>query len=80
MKLNKAHSHLARLRPSTAVDGRRRARCEWAFRPSGAMRFRTRGHDYELKTAMYMISTNETLLFVLSAVLDKFKALCSARR
>jgi len=27
----KAHSHQARLRPSTAVDGRRRAWCEWAL-------------------------------------------------
>ena len=27
----KAHSHQARLRPSTRVDGRRRAWCEWAF-------------------------------------------------
>ena len=27
----KAHSHQARLRPSTSVDGRRRAWCEWAL-------------------------------------------------
>ena len=27
----KAHSHQARLRLSTRVDGRRQARCEWVF-------------------------------------------------
>ena len=31
MATAKAHSHRARLRPSTLVDGRRRARCEWGF-------------------------------------------------